>query len=91
MASGLTQGIRGNWNCILAALLMTLYPFQYGLDFGLIGGLQAMKGFLKVSLPTQSIFAAFSLKLPTRSLVMKTQMFPPDGILVPNASSSSRP
>lgn len=25
-----------------------LSPFQYGVDFGLIGGLQAMVGFLKV-------------------------------------------
>jgi hypothetical protein len=25
-----------------------LSPFQYGIDFGLIGGLQAMPGFLKV-------------------------------------------
>jgi hypothetical protein len=25
-------------------------PFQYGIDFGAIGGLQAMKGFLEVSI-----------------------------------------
>ena len=30
---------------------MVLSPFQYGIDFGLIGGLQAMVGFLEVGLP----------------------------------------
>ena len=29
---------------------MILSPFQYGIDFGLIGGLQAMVGFLEVGL-----------------------------------------
>ena len=30
-------------------------PFQYGIDFGLIGGMQAMVGFLKVSLEEFSL------------------------------------
>lgn len=37
-----------NWKCILACLLVSMSPFQYGLDFGLIGSMQAMVGFLKV-------------------------------------------
>lgn len=32
----------------VACGVMTLSPFQYGIDFGMIGGLQAMVGFLKV-------------------------------------------
>lgn len=42
--------IRANWRCFIACGIITLCPIQYGLDFGLIGGLQAMVGFLKVSL-----------------------------------------
>lgn len=38
----------GNWRCVLAALLVSLSPFQYGIDFSAIGGLQAMVGFLQV-------------------------------------------
>jgi len=41
--------IRANWKCFVACGIMILAPFQYGLDFGLIGGLQAMIGFLKVN------------------------------------------
>jgi hypothetical protein len=49
MASNMAQDtIRANWRCFLACGLMLATPFQYGLDFGLIGGLQAMRGFLMV-------------------------------------------
>lgn len=41
--------IRAHWKCFVACGIIVLSPFQYGLDFGLIGGLQAMPGFLKVS------------------------------------------
>jgi len=37
-----------NWKCMLACLLIAMAPFQYGVDFGLIGGMQAMVGFLQV-------------------------------------------
>ncbi|EME86148.1 uncharacterized protein MYCFIDRAFT_194288 [Pseudocercospora fijiensis CIRAD86] len=37
-----------NWKCLLACVLVSMCPFQYGIDFGLIAGLQAMVGFLKV-------------------------------------------
>ncbi|KAH7002495.1 general substrate transporter [Ilyonectria destructans] len=40
--------IRANWRCFIACGIIVLSPFQYGLDFGLIGGLQAMPGFLKI-------------------------------------------
>jgi hypothetical protein len=33
---------------MLACILVSMSPFQYGIDFGLIGGTQAMVGFLKV-------------------------------------------
>ncbi|CAI6333737.1 unnamed protein product [Periconia digitata] len=32
----------------VACGIMTMSPFQYGIDFGMIGGLQAMPGFLQV-------------------------------------------
>jgi SP family sugar:H+ symporter-like MFS transporter len=43
------QGLGAHWKCMLACILVSMSPFQYGIDFGLIGGMQAMVGFLKVS------------------------------------------
>lgn len=43
-----TTGIADHWKCLAACTLMSMCPFQYGVDFGLISGLQAMPGFLKV-------------------------------------------
>ncbi|KAI1878492.1 hypothetical protein JX265_000424 [Neoarthrinium moseri] len=40
--------IRAHWRCFMACGIMVLSPFQYGIDFGLIGGFQAMPGFLEV-------------------------------------------
>lgn len=40
--------IKANWRCFVACLIILISPFQYGLDFGLIGGLQAMPGFLQI-------------------------------------------
>ena len=37
-----------NWKCLLACTLVSMSPFQYGIDFGAIGGLQAMRGFLEI-------------------------------------------
>ncbi|KAI9760385.1 MAG: hypothetical protein M4579_001681 [Chaenotheca gracillima] len=42
------DGFRANWKCAAACILISMAPFQYGVDFGLIGGMQAMVGFLKV-------------------------------------------
>ena len=43
------EGWRAHYKVFLACGVMILSPFQYGVDFGLIGGLQAMVGFLEVS------------------------------------------
>ncbi|KAF1849238.1 MFS monosaccharide transporter-like protein [Cucurbitaria berberidis CBS 394.84] len=42
------NGLLENWKCLLACTLVSMSPFQYGIDFGAIGGLQAMRGFLEV-------------------------------------------
>jgi len=44
----LTSSLLSNWKCIAACTLVSMSPFQYGIDFGAIGGLQAMPGFLQV-------------------------------------------
>ncbi|KAK0629408.1 general substrate transporter [Bombardia bombarda] len=41
-------GIKDHWKALAACTLVSICPFQYGIDFGLTGGLQAMVGFLKV-------------------------------------------
>jgi hypothetical protein len=43
--------LKEHWKCLAACTLVSLCPFQYGIDFGLIGGLQAMVGFLRVGSP----------------------------------------
>ncbi|RGP74524.1 hypothetical protein FSPOR_1101 [Fusarium sporotrichioides] len=48
MTAAETDTIRAHWRCFVACGIIVLSPFQYGLDFGLIGGLQAMPGFLQV-------------------------------------------
>ncbi|KAI8953123.1 MFS monosaccharide transporter-like protein [Xylaria longipes] len=42
------MGMREHWKALLIVCLVSLSSFQYGLDFGIIGGLQAMVGFLQV-------------------------------------------
>lgn len=44
------ETIRANWKAFVAVGVIIMSPFQYGIDFGLIGGLQAMPGFLEVSI-----------------------------------------
>lgn len=41
-------GVRLHVKALVAMTFVSLSSFQYGLDFGVIGGLQAMIGFLKV-------------------------------------------
>ncbi|KAF2262924.1 monosaccharide transporter-like protein [Lojkania enalia] len=48
MADAKPQSWRDHRRLILACGVMILSPFQYGIDFGLIGGLQAMVGFLRI-------------------------------------------
>jgi hypothetical protein len=43
-----TETIIANRRVFFACGVVILGSFQYGVDFGLIGGLQAMKGFLEV-------------------------------------------
>ncbi len=43
-----STGMKDHWKCLTACTLMSMCPFQYGIDFGCISGLQAMNGFLKV-------------------------------------------
>ncbi|EPE02436.1 general alpha-glucoside permease [Ophiostoma piceae UAMH 11346] len=43
-----STGIRDHWKCLAACTVMSMCPFQYGIDFGCISGLQAMTEFLKV-------------------------------------------
>ena len=50
MASKSDESWTAHWKCFVACGIIVLSPFQYGVDFGLIGGLQAMKGFLQVRL-----------------------------------------
>ena len=49
MAEDKKYGLKAHWKCMLACILVSMSPFQYGIDFGLIGPMQAMIGFLKVS------------------------------------------
>lgn len=46
------NGLQLHWKSLMACSLITMSPFQYGVDFTLIGGFQAMVGFLKVKIPT---------------------------------------
>ncbi|KAF2471153.1 monosaccharide transporter-like protein [Lindgomyces ingoldianus] len=39
---------RAHWKVFAACSVLILSPFQYGIDFGMIGGLQAMVGFLRI-------------------------------------------
>jgi hypothetical protein len=48
MSSNKQDTVAANWRVFVACGLISLSPFQYGVDFGLIGGLQAMPGFLEV-------------------------------------------
>src|SRR5262245_13684082 len=48
MAEGQKQPWTAHWRLFAACGVMILSPFQYGIDFGMIGGLQAMVGFLRV-------------------------------------------
>lgn len=40
--------MKAHWKALSIVTFVSLSSFQYGLDFGIIGGLQAMIGFLQV-------------------------------------------
>ena len=48
MAGKNYDSLLANWKCMLAIVLVSMSPFQYGIDFGLIGGIQAMIGFMQI-------------------------------------------
>lgn len=48
MADVKKESWTAHWRLFAACGVMVLSPFQYGIDFGMIGGLQAMVGFLEV-------------------------------------------
>lgn len=56
------NGLRLHWKSLAACSLISMSPFQYGVDFTLIGGFQAMVGFLKVGI--KSVDVAMSTLLP---------------------------
>jgi len=48
-SNGQRFGLWDHWRCLAAVTVVSLSTFQYGLDFGVISGLQAMVPFLQVS------------------------------------------
>jgi hypothetical protein len=78
---------RDHSRLFLACGIVILSPFQYGFDFGMIGGLQAMVGFLKVQHEIR-----FQDCMPNgkyRSLAIAPTKHPQDGTLQPSGSNSS--
>jgi hypothetical protein len=64
------DGMKAHWKSLLAMSLVSLSSFQYGLDFGIIGGLQAMIPFLQVSnKPSQC------LRVTTARWLLESQVF----------------
>ncbi|KAI8631688.1 general substrate transporter [Xylariaceae sp. FL1651] len=59
------ESIRDHWRCFVACGLAILAPFQYGVDFGLIGGLQAMPGFLEQLISSLMTLGAFIMMTTT--------------------------
>ena len=57
MSNTKSDTVGTSWRCIAACTLVAVCPFQYGIDFGTIGGLQAMPGFLEVSFGRPSSFS----------------------------------
>lgn len=60
MASKSDESWKAHIKCFIACGIIVLCPFQYGVDFGLIGGLQAMASFLKVCRPSSTTFESRS-------------------------------
>ena len=56
-------GMKAHWKALAACTLISMSPFQYGVDFGIIGGLQAMVGFLQVSLFDAQVESSLSICL----------------------------
>ncbi|KAK1758007.1 putative sugar transporter [Echria macrotheca] len=70
MASPAPESWKDHWRCFLACGIIVLSPFQYGVDFGLIGGLQAMVGFLKIyGYPAPELPAGWNLDTVRQQLI----------------------
>lgn len=87
---------KSHWKCFVACGVIVLSPFQYGVDFGLIGGLQAMPGFLKVRLQLQWTAGLMAIEanictLSRRSLVTPRLTPLSAGISIPSDNSSFPP
>ena len=85
-------GLKDHWKAIIAMTLVSLSSFQYGLDFGIIGGLQAMVPFLEVSMRVlerekENGKMVVSHALFSRSLGKKTRQSRSDGISLPTDNS----
>ena len=78
---------RSHSRLFIACGVVILSPFQYGFDFGMIGGLQAMDGFLKVRVISVLVEHLYSHQ--DRYLVTKHQ--PGHGTSRPRDSNSSHP
>ncbi len=49
MAQSYHGGLKDHWKFFAAGMLVSISTFQYGIDFGIINGLQAMVPFLMAS------------------------------------------
>lgn len=86
-------GLKEHWKVLAAMTLVSISTFQYGLDFGIIGGLQAMVGFLKVSRGSarRNLSIADSRTDPThRSLENRPLRHLLDTTSLPRGNNSSR-
>ncbi|KAI0482082.1 MFS monosaccharide transporter-like protein [Xylariaceae sp. FL0804] len=63
-------GMKDHWKALCAISLVSLSSFQYGLDFGIVSGLQAMVGFLKVfGYPEPSIEIGWNITAERQQLI----------------------
>ncbi|KAJ5933528.1 Maltose permease [Penicillium verhagenii] len=77
------SGLRLHWKSLAACSLISMSPFQYGVDYTLIGGFQAMVGFLKLDMEVDH-----SVVYNIRFSDTETPLALQDGTFPPSASSS---
>lgn len=91
MAAEQRNGLLANWKSLAACSLISMSSFQYGVDYTMIGGFQAMVGFLKVSDKKQPMdyqgVATDEGAVCYRFSDIKTRPAPLDGTLHPNDSN----
>ncbi|KAI0005251.1 putative maltose permease [Xylariaceae sp. FL0662B] len=80
-----TWGIKDHWRTLIAMVLVSLSSFQYGLDFGIIGGLQAMIPFLQVfGAPDPSTPLGYNISSERQQLIASLMVL---GAFVSSASA----